>query len=88
MNAKELMKEALAKKLEGHSKEELIDMITEVAASYFLAKLFVGVDTTHGRVNDTIETINSNMKDLKSLTEQDAKEDFRRFCILKDVGMF
>ena len=88
MNAKDLMKAALAKKLEEHSKEELIDMITEVASAYFLAKLFVGVDATHGRVNDTIEAINSNMKDLKSLTEQDVKEDFRRYRVLKDVGMF
>lgn len=88
MNAKDLMKAALAKKLEEHSKEELIDMITEVASTYFLAKLFVGVDAAHGRVSDTIEALNSNMKDLKSLTEQDVKEDFRRFCVLKDAGMF
>lgn len=88
MNAKDLMKAALAKKLEAHSKEELIDMITEVASTYFLAKLFVGVDTAHGRVNDNLEAVNSNIKDLKSLKEQDVKEDFRRFYVLKDAGTF
>lgn len=88
MNAKDLMKAALAKKLEEHSKEELIDMITEVASAYFLARLFVGVDAAHGHVNDNIEAVNSNIKDLRSLTEQDVKEDFRRFCVLKDAGMF
>lgn len=88
MNAKELIKEALAKKLEDHSKEELIDMITEVASAYFLVRLFVGVDSTCSNVNKTVERINSNVKDLKSLTEQEVKEDFRHFCTLKDVGMF
>lgn len=88
MNAKELLKSELAKKLQEHSKEELIDMITEISAAYFLARLF---SATNGQTvaSDLYKNVNTDTQKIKeTLNEKEMKEDFRRFCVLKDAGLF
>ena len=88
MNARELLKAELTKKLQEHTKEELIDMLTDISVVYLLARIFSGANTQHVN-SDIYQKVNTNTQEIKeALKEQEEKEDFRRFCVLKNVGLF
>ena len=88
MNARELLKAEMAKKLQQHTKEELIDMLTEISVVYLLARIFTGANIQQVS-SDIYQKVNTDTKKIKeTLNEQEEKEDFRRYCVLKDAGLF
>lgn len=88
MNARDLLKAEMAKKLQQHTKEELIDMLTNISVVYLLARIFTGANRQQVSC-DIYQKVNTDTQKLKeTLNEQEEKEDFRRFCILKDAGLF
>ena len=88
MNARELLKAELVKKLQEHTKEELIEMLADISVVYLLARIFAGANKQ--QVNYYIyQKVNTNTQEIKeTLNEQEEKEDFRRYCVLKDAGLF
>ena len=88
MNARELLKAELVKKLQEHTKEELIEMLADISVVYLLVRIFTGANTQH--VNyDIYQKVNTNTQEMKgTLNEQEEKEDFRRYCVLKDASLF
>ena len=88
MNARELLKAEMAKKLQQHTKEELIDMLTEISVVYLLARIFTGANIQQVS-SDIYQKVNTDTKKIKeTLNEQEEKEDIRRYCVLKDAGLF
>ena len=88
MSARELLKAELVKKLQEHTKEELIEMLADISVVYLLVRIFTGANTQH--VNyDIYQKVNTNKQEIKeTLNEQEEKEDFRRYCVLKDASLF
>ena len=88
MSARELLKAELVKKLQEHTKEELIEMLADISVVYLLARIFAGANTQH--VNcDIYQKVNTNTQEImETLKQQKEKEDFRRYCVLKDTGLF
>ena len=89
MNARELFKEVLNEKLNDMSKEELVDIVANIALKTIFSRLLIGSLRSETQFSELINSINTDVQSLNPLEKQIVDSNlFVSKEMLKDSGLF
>ena len=89
MSARELFKEVLNEKLNDISKEELVDIVANIALKTIFSRLLIGRLRSETQFSELINSINTDVQSLNPLEKQMVDSNlFVSKEMLKDSGLF